>query len=224
MSSAASEGNVDDLHALGEAILNGEAEAADAITKRLLEAGVAPQAIVDGGMIPAMDEAGRRFERNEFFVPELLIAARAMKASFARLKPRLAAEGAASRGRVAIGTVRGDLHDIGKNLVAAMLEGGGFTVIDLGADVAPAAFVEAVARDGADVVALSTLLTTTMPAMKATLEALEQAGVRNRVKVMIGGAPITGQFAQQIRADGYSDNAGGAVALARRLVATRAAI
>jgi 5-methyltetrahydrofolate--homocysteine methyltransferase len=208
-----------DLQALFDAVLEGNAPAAKALTQDALNKGVPPQEILDGSMIPAMDEVGRLFEANEYFVPELLIAARAMKGGLEILRPMLAAQGATSAGKVAIGTVRGDLHDIGKNLVAAMLEGGGFEVIDLGVDVPPEKFIEAISQKGAQVVAMSALLTTTMPGMKTTIEAIQQAGVRNNVKVMIGGAPITQQYANEIGADGFSDNASSAVRLARELLA-----
>jgi 5-methyltetrahydrofolate--homocysteine methyltransferase len=208
-----------DLKQLYTAVLEGNAKAARAITEESLAAGVDPQVLVTQHMIPAMDEAGRRFECNEFFVPELLIAARAMKASLELIRPLLAARGTEPAGRVVIGTVKGDLHDIGKNLVAAMLEGGGFEVNDLGVDVAPERFVGAVQEKGAGLVALSALLTTTMPSMRGTIEALAAAGLRARVKVMVGGAPLTQRYADEIGADGYSENAAGAVALARRLAA-----
>lgn len=207
-----------DLTQLYEAIIQGNAPQAKSITQQALKEGVDPQNLLRTAMIPAMDEVGRRFEQNEYFVPELLIAARAMKGALELLRPLLAARGAEPVGRVAIGTVKGDLHDIGKNIVAAMLEGGGFEIIDLGVDVSPEKFVGAVKEKRANVVALSALLTTTMPSMKNTIEALQQAGERQRVKVMIGGAPVTQKYADEIGADGYSDNAGGAVALARRLV------
>jgi 5-methyltetrahydrofolate--homocysteine methyltransferase len=201
------------------AVLEGDAQTARNVTQQALQEGVDPQKLVTEFMIPAMDEAGRRFECNDYFVPELLIAARAMKASLELIRPLLAQSGAQPTGRVVIGTVKGDLHDIGKNLVAAMLEGGGFEVHDLGVDVSPDKFVAAVSANNANLVALSALLTTTMPAMKATIEALKQAGVRQRVKVMIGGAPVTQKYADEIGADGYSENAAAAVALARKAVA-----
>jgi 5-methyltetrahydrofolate--homocysteine methyltransferase len=208
-----------DLKLLYTAVLEGDAKTARDVTAEALEAGVDPQKLVSEFMIPAMDEAGRRFECNDFFVPELLIAARAMKNSLELIRPLLAKSGAQPTGRVVIGTVKGDLHDIGKNLVAAMLEGGGFEVTDLGVDVAPEKFVEAVNLKQANIVALSALLTTTMPSMRATIEALKNAGVRNKVKVMIGGAPVTQKYADEIGADGYSDNAASAVNLARKAVA-----
>jgi corrinoid protein of di/trimethylamine methyltransferase len=207
-----------DPQELYDAILTGDAKKAEAVSKGAIAAGLDANELVQKYMIPAMDEVGRRFECNEYFVPELLIAARAMKTSLALLTPHLVGAGATPKGRVVIGTVQGDLHDIGKNLVASMLEGGGFQVTDLGVDVSPEKFVEAAqGKDGA-IVALSALLTTTMTMMKAVIEALQKAGIRDKTKVMIGGAPITQAYADEIGADGYSDNASAAVALARRLV------
>lgn len=205
-----------DLQPLYTAILEGDAPTAKATVAAALEAGVNPQELLDKYMIPAMDEVGRRFETNEYFVPELLIAARAMKGALELIRPKLAATGAKPVGRVVIGTVRGDLHDIGKNLVAAMLEGGGFEVIDLGVDVSPEKFIDAVKEKGAQIIAMSALLTTTMPGMKTTIESVKAAGVP--VKVMIGGAPVTQRYADEIGADGFSDNASGAVRIARSLV------
>jgi len=204
---------------LYDAILNGNAKAAVEWTRKALEAGADALHVVTSEMVPAMDEVGRRYECEEYFVPELLLSARAMKSALELLRPLLAAGHAQPAGVVAIGTVKGDLHDIGKNIVAAMLEGGGFEVIDLGTDVDASAFVDTVRNRGANLVCLSTLLTVTMPSMKATVEALSAAGVRNRIKIMVGGAPVTERFAQQIGADGYSDNAAGAVSLARKLTA-----
>ena len=208
-----------DLEKLYTAVLEGDAKSSAAITKQALDEGVAPMTLVTDTMVPAMDEAGRRFEAEEYFVPELLLAARAMKAAMALIRPLLVASGAKSAGRVAVGTVKGDLHDIGKNLVASMLEGGGFDVLDLGADVSPEKFIEAVKEKGAQVVCLSALLTVTMPAMKTTIEALKTAGVRGSVKVLVGGAPVTAQYANEIGADGYGENANSAVALTRKLLA-----
>jgi len=203
---------------LRQAVIDGQAAAAAATTERALAAGLPPRMLVDEALIPAMDEAGRLFECGEFFVPELLVAARALKASQALITPLLTGSQAASAGRVAIGTVKGDMHDIGKNLVVALLQGGGFEVVDLGADVPPGRFVAAVTDDGADIIGLSALLTTTMLQMKATVQALEQAGVRGAVKVIVGGAPVTQRFADEVGADGYADNAAAAVVLARRLM------
>jgi 5-methyltetrahydrofolate--homocysteine methyltransferase len=205
------------IAALRQAVLDGQAKAAAALTGQALDAGLAPRALVDEALIPAMDEAGRLFEIGEFFVPELLVAARALKASQAIVTPLLAGAAAVPAGRIAIGTVKGDMHDIGKNLVVALLQGGGFDVVDLGADVPPERFVAA-AGDGAQIVALSALLTTTMLQMKTTMAALEGAGVRGSVKVIVGGAPVTQRFADEIGADGYADNAAAAVVLARRLM------
>jgi 5-methyltetrahydrofolate--homocysteine methyltransferase len=203
---------------LYDAIVKGNAKKAEEITRAALAAKVDPTELVQKYMIPAMDDVGKRFECNEYFVPELLIAARAMKISLALITPYLVEKGSQPTGRVVIGTVQGDLHDIGKNLVASMLEGGGFQVVDLGVDVPPQKFVEAAKEKDGTIVALSALLTTTMTTMKAVIEALQQAGLRQKTKVIIGGAPITQQYSDEIGADGYSDNASSAVALARKLV------
>ncbi len=210
---------MEDLKKLYDAILTGNFKIARETTQQALAAGIDPQALVQQQMIPAMDEVGRRYEANEYFVPELLISARAMKASLELIRPLLAAKGAEPAGRVVIGTVKGDLHDIGKNLVAAMLEGAGFEVIDLGVDVSPEKFIAALNERHATLVAMSALLTTTMNSMKTTVEAIKAAGVRQKVKIMIGGAPVTQKYADEIGADGYSNNANAAVALARKLVA-----
>lgn len=207
---------------LRQAVIDGQAAAAADATRRALAAGLAPRTLVDEALIPAMDEAGRLFECGEFYVPELLVAARALKASQAIITPLLAGSETASAGRIAIGTVKGDMHDIGKNLVVALLQGGGFEVIDLGADVPPERFVAAVVDHRADVIGLSALLTTTMLQMRATVQALEHAGVRHAVKVIVGGAPVTKRFADEIGADGYADNAAAAVALARLLMGRHA--
>jgi corrinoid protein of di/trimethylamine methyltransferase len=208
-----------DLAELYNAILTGNAKKAEEVTKAAIAANTNPSELVQKYMIPAMDEVGRRFECNEYFVPELLIAARAMKTALQLITPHLMASGAEPMGRVVIGTVQGDLHDIGKNLVASMLEGGGFQVVDLGVDVPAEKFVEAVKEKDGTILALSALLTTTMTMMKTVIDALDKAGVRSKVKVMIGGAPITQQYANEIGADGFSDNASAAVAVARKLVA-----
>ncbi len=207
-----------DYSELYNAILTGNAKKAEEVTKAALADKANPTELVQTYMIPAMDEVGKRFECNEYFVPELLIAARAMKTSLELITPLLADAGLEPVGRVVIGTVQGDLHDIGKNLVASMLEGGGFKVIDLGVDVPPERFVEAAKEKDGTIVALSALLTTTMTMMKNVIQALEKAGIRQSTKVIIGGAPITQQYADEIGADGYSDNASTAVSLARKLV------
>jgi len=208
---------------LYDAILNGDAKKARATTETALAAGAPPMELIQESMVPAMDEVGRLFEAEEYFVPELLLSARAMKSSLDLLKPLLSASGQKMSTRVVIGTVKGDLHDIGKNIVASMLEGGGFEVIDLGADVSPEGFVAAVKERNPQIVCMSALLTVTMPAMKTTIEALENAGVRTQVKVLVGGAPVTMQYAKEIGADGYSENANGAVGLVKTLLAGAAA-
>jgi 5-methyltetrahydrofolate--homocysteine methyltransferase len=206
-----------DLKALSDAILTGDAKTARDITEKALAAGVDPLVLVNEHMIPAMAEVGRRYECNEYFVPELLISARAMKSSLELIRPLLVASGREPAGRVAIGTVKGDLHDIGKKLVAMMLEGSGFEIIDLGIDVPPEKFVEA-ARQGAKVVALSALLTTTMPNMKHVIDAIQQAGLRDQTRIIIGGAPVNQAYADQIGADGYAPDASSAVRKVRELI------
>ena len=205
-----------DLKPLHNAILTGDAKTAKDITEKALADGIEPIILVQDHMMPAMAEVGRRFECNEYFVPELLLAGRAMKGALELIRPRLTASGAKPTARVAVGTVKGDLHDIGKNLVAAMLEGGGYEVIDLGVNVTPEQFVAAVKEKGAQILALSALLTTTMPAMKTTMDALQSAGVRQQVKVLVGGAPITQKYADEIGADGFSESAAGAVSAAKK--------
>ena len=198
-------------------ILEGKHKAVEAQVKSAMAAGVDPKTLLDNGMIAAMAEVGRLFEIGEYYVPEMLISARAMQYGLAVLKPHLKEANVQSAGKVAIGTVKGDLHDIGKNLVAMMLEGAGFEIVDLGTDVAPEKYVGAV-QSGANLVALSALLTTTMPNMKAVIEGLKAAGLRDKVKVMIGGAPVTDSYAAQIGADGYAADASRAVNLAKSLV------
>jgi len=203
---------------LYEAILNGDHKTSVAVTREAIDAKIDAMELVSRHMVPAMDEVGRRFECEDYFVPELLLSARAMKAALELLRPLLAAEGAKSAGRVVIGTVQGDLHDIGKNIVAAMLEGGGFEVFDLGANVAPQMFVDTIRERHPQLVCLSALLTVTMGSMRTTIEALKQAGVRDSVKVLVGGAPVTPEFARQIGADGFGESATAAVTLARQMV------
>lgn len=203
---------------LFDAIVGGKANDAVAATKAAVEQGVAPQDIINGQMVKAMAEVGQRFEDGKAFVPQLLMAGRAMKAGLEILKPLMAGDASASVGKIIIGTVKGDLHDIGKNLVASMLEGCGFEVINIGIDVTSEQFVEAIKEHNADILCMSALLTTTMTYMPEVLDALKTAGIRDKVKVMIGGAPITQAFADEIGADGYSDNANSAVALAKRLM------
>ena len=206
------------IETIYNAVLEGDAPGAKAGVNAALAAGLNPEVILKDGLIAAMGEVGRLFEENEYFVPEMLVAARAMQNGLALLKPHLAAGGVISAGKVIIGTVKGDLHDIGKNLVAMMLEGAGFEVVDLGTDVTPEKFVKAVIEHKPQVIGMSALLTTTMPSMGATVKALQEAGLRDRVKVMIGGAPVTDAFAKQIGADGYSADASSAVRLAKALI------
>jgi len=206
------------IEGLYGAILTGDREAAAELTRQALERSVAPQVLIDEAMIPAMDEVGRRFEEEEYFVPELLLSARAMKSALELISPLLRETGASSKGCIVMGTVKGDLHDIGKNLVSAMLEGAGFDVVDLGSDVPPEKFVAAVEENGANLVGLSALLTVTMPSMKSTIEALEAAGLRDRVKILVGGAPLSAEHADAIGADAYADNATAAVRAAHELV------
>jgi 5-methyltetrahydrofolate--homocysteine methyltransferase len=207
------------LEKIFEGILDGNANLVVAEVQKALDAGMGPADILNQGMIAAMGEVGRLFEEGEYFVPEMLIAARAMQKGLELLKPHLTEADVQSPGKVAIGTVKGDLHDIGKNLVAMMLEGAAFEVIDLGTDVSPERFIQAVRDRGAQIIAMSALLTTTMPNMKNTIEALKEAGLRDKVKVMIGGAPVTQNYADQIGADGFAEDASRAVAKARSLLA-----
>lgn len=207
-----------DLNKLYDAIVAGDAETTVAITRAALDEGLDPQQLVNGTMIKAMEEVGRRFEAFEYFIPELLIAAKAMKGAMELIRPLLASTGAKPVGKVVISTVKGDLHDIGKNLVASMLEGSGFEITDLGTDVPAESIIDAIKADAVNIVALSALLTTTMPMMKTIIEALDAAGLRDRVKVMIGGPPVSNSYAEEIGADGYSENANGAVTLARQLM------
>jgi corrinoid protein of di/trimethylamine methyltransferase len=203
---------------LYDAILNGDANKAHTATQAALAAGAAPLHLITESMVPAMDEVGRLFEAEEYYVPELLLAGRAMRSALELLRPLMMASGEKLSTKVVIGTVKGDLHDIGKNIVGSMLEGGGFEVIDLGADVSPEKFVASVKEQKPQIVCLSALLTVTMPAMKTTIDALQTAGLRSQVKVLIGGAPVTMQYAKEIGADGYSENASGAVSLVKALL------
>lgn len=205
------------LSELTDAVTAGKKNEVVRITQELLAAGVAPQAIVEQGLVPGMGIVGERFKRNEIFVPEMLIAARAMKESLKLLEPLLARAGITPKYTAVIGTVQGDLHDIGKNLVAMMWRGANFNIVDLGTNVSPEKYVEAARQHGAHLVGLSALLTTTMPAMKATVDALRAAGLSG-VKIMVGGAPVTEQFAREIGADAYAADAGSAVDVAKSLV------
>jgi 5-methyltetrahydrofolate--homocysteine methyltransferase len=205
------------IHDIFQAVMNFDEEKVKSLVQAEIDARADVEAILNEGLIGAMDEVGKRFSAGELFVPEMLMAAQAMKAGLAILKPLLATGTAEAKGVIIIGTVKGDLHDIGKNLVAMMLEGAGFNVVDLGVDVEAAKFLKAAQDHGAGVVALSALLTTTMPAMQATIAAVREAGLA--AKVIVGGAPVTQAFADQIGADGYSSDAPGAVELTRRLTA-----
>jgi len=201
-----------------EGILKGQMEdVTEAVEAALAEGFKAGELLYDA-MIPAMAEVGRLFEANEYYVPEMLISARAMKAGLALLRPELVKEDIEPQGKVILGTVKGDLHDIGKNLVSIMVEGAGFEVIDLGVDVTPDDFVKAAQENEADVIGLSALLTTTMPSMQGTVEALQEAGMRDRVKVIIGGAPVTQKYADEIGADGYGRDAAAAANLVKSLL------
>ncbi len=203
---------------LFQAILNGKSEEAAAATKEAIAKGIAPADLINGQMIRAMGEVGQRFQDGKAFVPQLLMAGRAMKAALELLKPMLSDSASTAIGKVVIGTVKGDLHDIGKNLVASMLEGCGFEVVNIGIDVSADAFIQAVKENQPDILCMSALLTTTMGYMKEVIDALEAAGIRNQVKVMVGGAPVTQGFADEIGADGYSDNANSAVTVAKQLL------
>ena len=214
-----------DLKALAECIIRGDLPdvvkqygGSEKLTKEALDEGIPPEVVLKEGLIAGMDVVGTRFKNNEYYVPEVLIAARAMKRAMAVLKPKLAESGVEPVSKIAIGTVKGDLHDIGKNLVAMMMEGAGFEVVDLGIDCAPEKFVDAVKNEKVNVVAMSALLTTTMPGMKTTIEALKSAGVKGQVKTMIGGAPITQSYADEIGADGYAPDAASAVDKAKELL------
>ncbi|MGD8367028.1 MAG: corrinoid protein [Desulfobacterales bacterium] len=207
-----------ELNALSEAVIKGNMDQAVAETQKGLEAGVDPQKILDDGLIAAMDVVGEKFSRGTMFVPQMLRSAKTMQACVALLKPQFQAGKVSSKGKIVVGTVKGDLHDIGKNLVAMMLEGSGFTIVDLGVDVAPEKFLQAVTDEKPQIIGMSALLSTTMPAMKATIEALEASGQRGQVKVLIGGAPVTAKFAEEIGADRYAPDAGSAVTEAKALI------
>jgi corrinoid protein of di/trimethylamine methyltransferase len=208
-----------DLNLLYEAILKGKQKAAVEITNLALADGGEPKILIDEYMIKAMSEVGRRFEEQEIFVPELLMAGRAMKASLNILQPIMKSSGEkTSIGKIVIGTVKGDLHDIGKNLVASMLEGCGFEVIDIGIDMDSDKFVEMIREHNADVLGLSALLTTTMPYMKTVIDAVCEAGLRDKVKIVVGGAPVSAGFAAEIGADGYGDTANSAVTAVKDLL------
>lgn len=207
-----------DFEKMKDDLYQGKADEVKDATIAALDEGLTPQDILDKGLIAGMDVVGKDFREGILFIPEVLMCARAMHAGMDIIEPLLAESGAVSPGKVAIGTVKGDLHDIGKNLVMMMMQGAGFEIIDLGTDVSPERFVEAVQNEGADIVGMSALLTTTMPSMRATIEALAAAGLSDKVKVMIGGAPVTAKFAEDIGADRYAPDAAAAVDTARELV------
>jgi 5-methyltetrahydrofolate--homocysteine methyltransferase len=206
------------LQTIYESVISGEKANVEARVQEALEANIRAEEILNRALIAGMEEVGNRFERGEFYVPEMLIAARAMQAGLSIIKPYLVEQDVKARGKVVIGTVQGDLHDIGKNLVAMMLEGAGFEIIDLGTDVSPDAFVAAVREHDPEIVGMSALLTTTMQNMNSTLEALVESGVRGRVKAIVGGAPLTQAFAQEIGADAFAPDASSAVRVAKTLV------
>jgi corrinoid protein of di/trimethylamine methyltransferase len=207
-----------DLNQLYEAIVAGKLEPAVEVTKEALAEGMEPKTIINDYMIRAMGEIGQRFQDGKAFVPQLLMAARAMKGALELIKPLLAGDASSTVGKVVIGTVKGDLHDIGKNLVASMLEGSGFEVVNIGIDIPAEKFIAAVNEHQPDILCMSALLTTTMPYMKTVIDAVEAAGLRGKVKIMVGGAPINQSYAEQIGADGYSDNANSAVVTAKTLM------
>jgi 5-methyltetrahydrofolate--homocysteine methyltransferase len=206
---------LDELH---DAVVNGQAKTAVAKATEGLAEGIPARSILQEGLISAMARVGELYEQGEFYVPDMLVAANAMQEALAVLKPELVADGVPAAATVAIGTVKGDLHDVGKNLVAMILEGAGFRIVDLGVDVAPEQFVQAV-RDGADVIGLSALLTTTMVNMQGVVTAVEDAGLREQARIVVGGAPVTAEFAEAIGADGFAPDASGAVRMVQQLLA-----
>lgn len=208
----------DQLHLIFNAVVNGELDVAEKTVQEAIELDIPANNILKDALIPAMAKVGNLFEEGDFYIPEMLVSARAMKAGLNILKPLLIEENVKSEGKVVIGSIKGDLHDIGKNLVAIMLEGAGFEVIDLGVDVAPEAFIGAVKQGDVTIIAMSALLTTTMTNMKSTIDALIEAGLREKVKVMVGGAPLSESYALGIGADGYSADAGQAAELAKSWV------
>ena len=208
-----------DLELLAQSIISGKKHEAESLAKQALDEGIPPSEILSRGLVAGMDVVGQKFKANDFYVPEVLIAARAMKAAMAYLRPALVESGAEPVAKVALGTIKGDLHDIGKNLVAMMLEGAGFEIVDLGVDVKTEKFVEAALEDGVTIIGLSALLTTTMPTMKNVVDSLEAAGLKGKVHVLIGGAPVTQIYADEIGADAYAPDAATAVTKAKELIA-----
>jgi 5-methyltetrahydrofolate--homocysteine methyltransferase len=207
-----------EFKSLTDAVIKGDIQTAVAETQSALDAGANVQDILDKGLIVAMDEVGEKFSTGQIFVPQMLRSAKTMQECMKLIKPLFQEGQLTAKGKVVIGTVRQDLHDIGKNLVAMMMEGAGFTITDLGVDVSPKDFTQKAQEVGADIVAMSALLSTTMPAMRETVKALQDAGIRDKVKVMIGGAPVTENFAREIKADSYAPDAGSAVIAAKKLL------
>jgi len=207
-----------DFKALSESVIKGDIKTAVAETQNALDTGSSAQDILNKGLIDTMNEVGERFSKGLIFVPQMLRSAKSMQECTKLLKPFFKEGDVTSKGKVLLGTVKGDLHDIGKNLVAMMMEGAGFTITDLGVDVSPEKFVQKVQELKPDIVGMSALLSTTMPAMPQTIEVLQKAGIRDKVKVMIGGAPVTEKYAQQINADSYASDAGSAVSKAKKLL------
>ena len=206
------------LGKIAETLITGNADKVVTLTKEALDAGASPQEILDKGLLAGMDVVGQRFKTGEMFIPEVLRCVKCMHSSMEILRPLLAETGAESIGTFVIGTVKGDLHDVGKNLVGMMFEGAGFNVIDLGIDKEPQAFVDAIKEHKAKLVGLSALLTTTMPKVGETINAIKEAGIRDQVKIMVGGAPVTAAFAEKVGADGYASNAASAVEKAKQLL------
>ena len=207
------------LEKLHDAVLNGDPVTAVDITEKALGERIDPHILINEYMIRAMDEVGARFEQFEYFIPQLLMSAKAMKGAMALIRPLLVGDGVDDTSICAVtGTVKGDVHDIGKNLLGALLEGGGFRLVDLGTNVSPEQFIDAVKENDAKLVCMSALLTTTMPGMKTTIDAFKEAGIRNDVIMLVGGAPVTQQFADEIGSDGYRDNASAGVVLAKELL------
>ncbi|MCP4114260.1 MAG: cobalamin-binding protein [Desulfobacteraceae bacterium] len=208
-----------DLKTITETLLTGDGEKVVELTRAALDAGIAAKDILNQGLIAGMDIVGERMESGEMFIPEVLMAAQAMGGAVEILKPLLSDEDAAGGGTIVLGTVKGDLHDIGKNLVSMMMESAGFKVINMGVDIEPDAFIQAIKDNDADILALSALLTTTMPMMEQTIKSVEESGLRDKVKILVGGAPVNQSFADEIGADGYAPDAGSASKLAKQLIA-----
>ena len=209
-----------DFNRIQEGISKGNVSLIKETVTALVEEGIAPLTIINDGLMIAMNEVGLRFKNGDMFVPEVMMSAKALSAGLELVKPLLSTEDNISKGKVLIGTVRGDLHDIGKNLVAMMLESSGFTVINMGVDISEEKFIEAVKEHQPDILGMSALLTTTMPAMETTIQAIQQAGLREQVKIIVGGTPVSQKFAQEIGADGYSGDAQEAIALCESLLAS----